>query len=227
MIEVALPGARGVFTGRTGGTSSGPYSSLNLGVFTDDDRQVVQRNLDSVRDFFGLTRIQLLQQVHGDVLVEVGEATQGTIPVGDAAITTDARRPLLITGADCPTVFIASQQRLAALHCGWKPVAAGIIERVAREFAGEHFEVAIGPGICRDHFEVGEEVVEAMGEDGHQFTNGRQMDLAGIIRTRARRVGARRVQHIDRCTYCEPEQFFSYRRDGAATGRQTGLAWRI
>lgn len=227
MIEVALTHARAVFTVRNGGVSEGVYASLNLGLNTGDDKLAVRRNLDDLKDHFSLPSIQLLKQVHGGEYVSASSATTGTQPIGDALVTSDSLRGLLTVGADCPSVLLASKTRVAAVHCGWRPVAAGLIERVTGEFSGEVFEAAIGPGICRDHFEVGDEVVDAMGEDGAEFTQGRQMDLAGIIERRLLRAGATRVQSVDRCTFCEPEHFFSYRRDGVETGRQGGLVWRV
>lgn len=227
MFEVALPGARALFTTRHSGASEGPYDSLNLGILTDDDDAVVRQNIEKLKDDFDLPTMQLLEQVHGDVLLEVNPSTIGTIPIADGAITTERQSPILITGADCPAVMIASEDRLAALHCGWRPVAAGLIEKAVEAFGDEEFEAVIGPGICRDHFEVGPEVVESMGPDGDEHSVGRQLDLTGIIEARLRRHGAKRVHVIDRCTFCEPEYFFSHRRDNGVTGRQAGIAWRI
>lgn len=227
MFEVELPAARAVFTTRTGGESTPPYDSRNLGLFTDDDRVVVRRNIDALGRDFGLEAIQLLHQVHGDVIADVNDSTRGTIPIGDGAVTTERHVGLLITGADCPTVFLSSEDQLAALHCGWRPVAAGLIEDAARRFSRQRFEAVIGPGICQDHFEVGPEVVDAIGADGEEFSAGRQLDLRGVIKARLERLGAAHVHIVDRCTHCEPELFFSHRRDGAPTGRQAGIAWRI
>jgi YfiH family protein len=227
MFEVALPGARALFTTRLGGSSTGVFDSRNLGLLTDDDDVVVRANIDELKTELGLPTLQLLEQVHGDGLMHVTSATTGTIPIADGAITSERLAGMLITGADCPAVMLASETRLAALHCGWRPVAAGLIEKAAAEFAGEDFEAAIGPGICQSHFEVGPEVLEAMGEDGAVHADGRQLDLRGIIATRLQRAGAAHVHSVERCTYCEPEYFFSHRRDNGRTGRQAGIAWRI
>jgi YfiH family protein len=227
MFEVSLPGARALFTTRHSGSSEGPYGSLNLGLMTDDDDVIVRENIEKLKDDFGLPSLQLLEQVHGDVLIEVSPHTTGTIPIAVGAFTTERQAGILITGADCPAVILASEERLAALHCGWRPVSAGILEQAVDQFDGEEFEAVVGPGICQDHFEVGPEVVEAMGADGEAHSDGRQLDLTGIIETRLNRLGAKRVHVIDRCTYCEPEYFFSHRRDNGVTGRQAGIAWRI
>jgi YfiH family protein len=227
MFEVDLPGARALFTTRLGGNSSGSFDSRNLGLLTEDDATVVRRNIDELKEELGLPTMQLLQQVHGDLIEHVSPATAGTIPIADGAITTERLAGILITGADCPAVMIASEHRLAALHCGWRPVAADIIEAAAEQFGDEEFEAAIGPGICVDHFEVGPEVIEAMGPDGVEHSSGRQLDLRAVIEARLRRAGAKHIHMVDRCTYCEPEYFFSHRRDNGVTGRQAGIAWRI
>ncbi|MBJ7354886.1 MAG: laccase domain-containing protein [Thermoleophilaceae bacterium] len=227
MFEVALPGARALFTTRQGGSSESPYDSRNLGLRTDDDEVVVRGNIRQLQNELGLPTLQLLDQVHGSQIVNVTSATAGTVPIADGAITTERRHAMLITGADCPAVMLASESRLAALHCGWRPVAANLIEKGAAAFAGERFEAVIGPGICQEHFEVGPEVIQAMGEHGPAHAEGRQLDLVGIIETRLRIAGAERVHVVERCTHCEPEFFFSHRRDNGATGRQAGIAWRI
>jgi YfiH family protein len=227
MFEVDLPGARAVFTIRQGGSSSGPYASRNLGLKTDDDRSVVRKNLQQLQAELELEELHLLDQVHGATVIDAEEPQPERRPIADGAITTTSGRGLLITGADCPAVILASENRLAALHCGWRPVAAGIIETATAQFAGEEFDAAIGPGICQQHFEVGTEVIEALAPDGEEFSAGRQLDLSAVIRARLGRGGAGRIHQIERCTYCEPELFFSHRRDGGVTGRQAGVAWRI
>lgn len=227
MFEVPLPGARALFTTRLGGSSSAPFDSRNLGLLTDDDETVVSRNIDQLKGELDLPTMQLLQQVHGGAIEQVSSATIGTIPIADGAITTERLHGLLITGADCPAVMLASENRLAALHCGWRPVAAGILEEAVVHFNVEEIHAAIGPGICQDHFEVGQEVIDAMGEDGPTHADGRQLDLRGIIETRLKRAGVANVHIVDRCTHCEPEYFFSHRRDNGITGRQAGVAWRI
>lgn len=227
MFEVPLPGARVLFTTRLGGSSTAPFDSRNLGLVTDDDQTVVRSNIDQLKSELDLPSMQLLQQVHGGDIELVSSATTGTIPIADGAITTERLHGLMITGADCPAVMLASANRLAALHCGWRSVAAGILENAVGHFGGEEIHAAVGPGICQDHFEVGQEVIDAMGVDGPAHADGRQLDLVGIIETRLKRAGVANVHVVARCTHCEPEYFFSHRRDNGVTGRQAGVAWRV
>ncbi len=227
MFEFDLPGARVVFTTRSGGISEGPYESRNLGVFTEDDQTAVRRNIDQLCEELELGELQLLRQVHDAHVEDFSSGASSRTPIADGATTTARGSAVLITGADCPTVVLASEERMTALHCGWRPVAAGLIEAAARDFEAQSFQAVVGPGICMDHFEVGPEVIDAMGESGERYSNGRQLDLAAVIDHRLKSAGASRVHRIDRCTYCEPELFFSHRRDGGVTGRQGGVAWRI
>ena len=72
----------------------------------------------------------------------------------------------------------------------------------------------IGPGICQDHFEVGPEVIESDGRSTAQRTpTAGSSTCSGIIETRLQARRGRHVHVVDRCTYCEPEYFFSHRRD--------------
>jgi copper oxidase (laccase) domain-containing protein len=227
VFEVDLPGARVVFTTRAGGNSEGPYASRNLGPSTADESEIVESNLRQLEEELELPPLQLLDQVHGANLVELAEAPSVNRPIADGATTLNGDRALLITGADCPSVFLGSHSRLTALHCGWRPVASGLLERATRDFGDEPFDAVIGPGICMEHFAVGDEVVAAMGEDGDRFVEDGLLDLTGIIRVRLERAGARQVHNVERCTFCEPELFFSHRRDEGLTGRQAGVGWRI
>jgi YfiH family protein len=225
MIEAPLAGARVLFTTRVGGVSDGPYASRNLGSFTDDDPEVVRRNIDALKAEIDIPTLHLLKQVHGDQIAELGPRPHPSTPIADGAHVTDRLTGILITGADCPTAFLSDGDRLVGIHCGWRPVVAGIVEEATARFGGGEFEAVIGPGICQNHFEVGDEVIESLGEDGAAAADGRQLDLTAVIRLRLERGGATRVHAIDRCTFCEPDAFFSHRRDGGVTGRQAGVAW--
>lgn len=224
MIQLELPNAKVVFTTRAGGVSTGPYASLNVGRLTDDDDAAVEANIEQVRTLAGLNELQLLKQVHGEVVHACEETPLVEMPEADAAFTRKTRRGLLATGADCPPVALSDGNAVAIVHCGWRPLATGIIDRVAAEFSNG-FAAAIGPGICQDHYVVGPEVIEQLGSHAVDNHDGRQLDLKGVIASMLRAAGAAEVNDVDRCTYCEPEHFFSHRRDAGTTGRQAGIVW--
>jgi copper oxidase (laccase) domain-containing protein len=112
------------------------------------------------------------------------------------------------------------------LHCGWRGLAGGIVERALGEFDfGGPVSAAIGPGIGPCHYEVGDEVLDAFSAlEG--VASGRMLDLKAVAAAKLRAGRVVDVVDVDRCTYCEPDVFFSHRRDDGVTGRQGGLVWR-
>ncbi len=123
--------------------------------------------------------------------------------------------------ADCLPVALAAPGRAAMLHCGWRGLAGGIVER-ALEWFDEPPAAAVGPGIGRCCYEVGPEVLEAFAEiDG--VADGRMLDLRAVAGAKLAAAGVDRVEHVDLCTHCRADLFFSHRRDGGVTGRQAGL----
>lgn len=233
MIELELPGARVAFSTRRGGVSEGPYRSLNLGVLTEDDPERVRRNRGLVARAVGLDpgSVAMGWQVHGCQIAEWTEAPppghDGFATPGaelrkvDGHVTASPGLGLLVLAADCLPVALAGPGRVAMLHCGWRGLAEGIIERAIRTF-GEAPAAAVGPGIGRCCYEVGQEVLDAFaGVEG--AAEGRMLDLRAVAGAKLRAAGVERVEQVDMCTSCRPELFFSHRRDGGVTGRQAGL----
>jgi copper oxidase (laccase) domain-containing protein len=84
---------------------------------------------------------------------------------------------------------------------------------------------AVGPGIGPCCYEVGTEVLDSFAELGDGIATGRMLDLREVARRLLARAGVERVETSELCTSCEPDLFFSHRRDGERTGRQAGIAW--
>ena len=234
MIRVSLPGGEVVFSTREGGVSEGPYESLNLGILTDDDQGRVAENRARLASACGLSagEVAMGWQVHGVDLqdwpgppdaggyAQPGEALKKV----DGHVTSAAGVALLVLVADCLPVALVSPSRVAMLHCGWRGLAGGIVERALARFDDSPAAV-IGPGIGPCHYEVGAEVLEAF-SDLHGVASGRMLDLKAVAKAKLRAGGVTHMQDIGRCTYCEPDAFFSHRRDNGVTGRQGGLVWR-
>jgi YfiH family protein len=224
-IDVALPGARVAFSTREGGVSEGPYESLNLGILTDDDQDKVAENRARLAAAAGVEKVAGVWQVHGTDVLE-WDGPRDAPPKVDGQTTTEAGVGLLVLTADCLPIALASESRVAMLHCGWRGLAGGIVGRALEEFDfGGPVSAAIGPGIGPCHYEVGPEVLEAFADlDG--VASGRMLDLKAVAAAKLRAGGVDHVHDVGRCTYCEPDTFFSHRRDDGVTGRQGGLAWR-
>jgi polyphenol oxidase len=231
-FEVALPGARAVFSTRRGGVSHGPYESLNLGILTDDDPERVTENRRRVARAAGVAaeRVAMGWQVHGTDLLEWDAPPSGrayaepggkALPPVDGHLTVEPDLALLVLVADCYPVALSDGARTAMLHCGWRPLAGGILERAIERF-DETPWAAVGPGIGGCCYEVGPEVLEAFAHlEG--VANGRMLDLRAVISRKLAAAGVTNVQQLDHCTSCRPDLYFSHRRDGGVTGRQAGL----
>ena len=234
-IELDLPGARVAFSTRTGGVSENPYRSLNLGILTDDDRSRVEENRDRLARAVGLAPAAIVQgrQVHGTELAEWarGPATEGggryrlaprTLPSVDGHLTDVPGLGLLVLVADCLPVALAAPGRAAMVHCGWRGLVGGILEAAVARFDAPP-AAAIGPGIGRCCYEVGEDVLAAFGDA--DVAEGRRLDLRAVVRRRLEASGVHRIEGVEECTSCRPDLFFSHRRDRGVTGRQGGLVW--
>lgn len=226
--EVALPGARAYFSTRQGGVSAGPYESLNLGILTDDDPDLVRRNRALIAERARLADGAIAQgrQVHGTAIGEWGEddAPGADLAEVDGHITGRAGLGLLVLVADCLPLALADGGRVAMLHCGWRGLAGGIVERALARFADPP-AAALGPCIGRCCYEVGPEVLDAFaGYEG--VADGRMLDLRAVAEAKLRAAGVTEVEHVDACTSCNPGLLFSHRRDDGVTGRQCGLVVR-
>ena len=230
-----LPNATVTFTTRQGGVSEGPYESLNLGALTEDvlERVVVNRHRAAQRAGVQPERMAMGYQVHGTDLREWTEPPLDRAyaePGGkeldrvDGHLTRVPGVGLLVLVADCYPVALSDGEQAAMLHCGWRPLAAGMIEKTLARF-GSPPAAAVGPGIGGCCYEVGDEVRERFADvDG--AASGRMLDLRTVIASKLAAGGVEDVEHVDRCTSCEPELYFSHRRDGGVTGRQAGIIVR-
>jgi len=233
-LEAELPGARAAFTTRIGGSSKGAFASLNLGLLTDDDQALVHVNRAAMTGALGLEPASVAsgKQVHAADMARQDEPNERSAWLlgaeGDPALvdgwatSSDGVAPLVYV-ADCLPVALFGPGGIAMIHCGWRGVAAGIVEKGAREVQAQ--AAAIGPGIGRCCFEVGEEVLAEFSHLGDDIADGRMLDLALVCERLLRGAGVEQVERSGLCTSCEPELFFSHRRDSGITGRQAGTVW--
>jgi polyphenol oxidase len=230
-LEAELSGARAHFTTRLGGVSRGPFESLNLGLLTDDETAAVRENRNRVAGDAGVAPDAVLigHQVHGAEITRhegplegdpFGEPGPSAEEVDGHATSAPGLAPLVFV-ADCLPIALAGPGGVAMVHGGWRGLAGGIVERGAAEVGTE--AAAIGPGVGRCCYEVGDEVLETFTPLGSGIADGRMLDLPEVARRLLERAGVETVEDAGLCTSCNPELFFSHRRDRGRTGRQAGL----
>jgi len=231
-LEAELPGARAAFSTRVGGVSEEPYEELNVAVKTGDEPRNVVENRRRLAAALGIApeNVVMGRQVHGADLRRhsavqdppvYAEAVRSPDEV-DAHATDQPGLVPLVMVADCLPIALAGRGGVAMVHGGWRGLAGGIVEGTAAEIGAEG--AAIGPGIGPCCYEVGEEVLGVFsGLDG--VAEGRMLDLAAVARRLLQNVGVEEIEASDLCTSCNPERFYSHRRDGERTGRQAGLVW--
>jgi YfiH family protein len=228
---------RAVTTLRRDGASAPPYDQFNLADHVGDDPAAVAANRQRLYEECELSAPPAwLHQVHGTTVVDAGS---GTGADADGSCTTDAGVVCAVLTADCLPVVLCDRQgtRVAALHAGWRGLAAGVIEAGVAAMQVDPGELMAwcGPAIGPRAFEVGDEVrsafvaaqprhAEAFVETG---TDRWLADIYLLARQRLAVLGVTRVHGaFDRCTWSEPQSFFSYRRDREC-GRMATLIWRL
>lgn len=225
---------RALTTTRAGGSSAGAYASFNLGDHVGDDDEAVRRNRTQLREQFGIPEPSWLKQVHGTDVVEVSFGEAGH--VADGGFTEMAGTVCAVLTADCLPVFLCdrSGSRVAVVHAGWRGLVNGVIEAgvLALRTPGEELLAWLGPAIGPESYEVGDDVrAEFMTASAEAESAFRQSgpdkwlaDMYALARQRLNAIGVESVYGGGRCTFREPDLFFSYRRDGI-TGRMASLIW--
>lgn len=211
------------FSTRRGGVSSGPFQSLNVGLLTDDRPDHVVENRRRLCAAVGadVERLAMNRQVHG---ATVNRARAGSRNVaGDGLWSDETGVPMLKLTADCLPIAIArtnGQPALALLHAGRLGLLDGIVASGVR-VVGTRARAVIGPGIGPCCYEVGSDIRDAYrARFGDGVVVGTHVDLWFAAERALRDEGIAEIERLDLCTACNPDDFFSHRRDAGVTGRQ-------
>jgi YfiH family protein len=232
--RLAAAGFAHAFSTRLGGVSEGPYASLNLGRAVGDDLERVHENTRRFATASGLDRSRIFEasQVHGNAVIEVHASDEPPTVRARQADALVARVPGDAVGvrtADCVPVLLADRRTgvVAAAHAGWRGVVARVVLEALRAMQSDPADIvaAVGPSIGPCCFEVGDDVAQQLGHaggDGVVIRRGPSkphVDLWRAVEHQLHDVGVRTIDTLGRCTVCEGEHFFSYRRDGQKSGR--------
>ncbi|MBI5569992.1 MAG: peptidoglycan editing factor PgeF [Desulfomonile tiedjei] len=251
-VAVLLPGlepqsAIMAFSLRTGGCSPPPFDTLNFSVSQGDSAENVRRNFKRFGNRLGIDplRVVTCRQVHGDRIAVVVDLPNAP-PVADAVVTATPNLYLAVKTADClPVLLLDLHLRVsAAVHCGWR----GAVHRITSKVLGllkdrfgtdpQDLVAVLGPAIGACCYEVDDAVLtpfrqsvpdpERFIRQGKTANPGREslrLDLAAVNRTEliSQGVAEENIHQVEGCTCCDAGRFFSYRRDGARSGRHIAV----
>lgn len=190
---------------------------------------------------FGVSGIYLPEQVHSKKIIDLRteasfrsvilESTPLCFQKGDGVLIPRSLKGEIgkvafgIRTADCLPIIMWNDDVIALVHAGWRGLAGGIIEETLNclATAKSTLHVAIGPATCAKCYEVGKEVIDAIGEKAVYEKLSRSKFLLSLRETAENIIKKHRVSlkteitHLDVCTI-EDCNFHSYRREGKGVG---------
>jgi YfiH family protein len=237
-----MPWLQHGFPTRLGGVSEGGFASLNFGLKGGDDPARVRVNLERLGRTLGFDphRTFRVSQVHGRRVVVLDPRQTPPQVAGEQADALVSDQPGATVGvqtADCVPVLLADPRRrvVAAAHAGWRGIVAGVLQATVQQMtarfgcAPADLAAALGPAIGPAAYEVGPEVAEKFealpGAVLADLGPRPHLDLFAAATLCLRRAGLApgRITRPGVCTHSEPGRFFSYRRDGQATGHHLSV----
>jgi YfiH family protein len=248
-------GLRHAITTRGEGASVGDFASLNLGFHVGDDADAVRENRVRVAQslVYDPRTVVAAQQVHGDAIAVATSQESGrgaldwesAMANTDALIVAEAELPAMILVADCAPILVADPEHnvLAVVHAGWRGAVAGIAGKSVRRMQ-EMFDtqpqstlVGIGPCLCNECLEVGEEVAtqieSTLGEPQSTFVQREEqwpkphLNLRELVAHDLEKSGVPRdnIEILNECPRCMNEKYFSHRGQNGKAGRFGLVAW--
>jgi polyphenol oxidase len=176
-----------------------------------------------------------LTQKHSTIVIEA--TPENKEKLADASFTQKVNRVCVVLTADCLPILLCNKEgsQVAAIHAGWRGLAAGIIENTLQNFQSkpEDLLVWLGPAIGPEKFEVGKDVYDAVtqknAESATAFSPYKEekwlADLYSLARIRLKFCHILQIYGGNFCTFTQEDLFFSYRRDEGKTGRMASLIW--
>jgi hypothetical protein len=222
------------FATRRGGVSQPPFETLNFRVAEGERAEDIAKNLRRFAAEVGFvpTDLYLVNQIHGSRVLVAGErGAAHTLDEADAVVVGEGNVGG-IRVADCVPILVGDlvTGRAAAIHAGWRGIEAGVIGAALATLGDSRSTrvAAIGPCIGACCFEVevdvADRIVRATRDPGvvaGSSVGKARVDLRRSARAQLRAHGLSEgdIDDVGGCTQCDKERFFSFRRDGEASGR--------
>lgn len=213
--------------------SSDSDTEFTLSYSSSPDKELIRRNRHTLAIAMGVdeSRLVLPSQVHKTRIVNVtSQTTKEDVMDTDALITSESGICIAVMSADCVPILLHDKKNkaIAAVHSGWRGTVARILEKTLAAMKetfgtqGKDLVAGIGPSVCQESYEVGEEVVnevtKAFGSESALMivkpNNKAQLDLwkANKLQLLEFGVNEKAIEISDLCTVKNNEYFFSARK---------------
>jgi hypothetical protein len=224
-----------ISTTRELGYSHAPFHQFNLATHVNDEYDSVQKNRQLLIEQASLPESpRWLIQTHSNSSIQSDNWHENI--EGDACYSNQPNHVCVIMTADCLPLLICNRKgtEVAAIHAGWRGLANGIIANTLNKFSDKPTELLVwlGPAIGPKAFEVGQDVFDIFTQRDPQSALAFEptdadhylADIYLLAKQQLSEFGITEVYGGERCTFNEPDRFFSYRRDGE-TGRMASMIW--
>ncbi len=217
---------------RHGGVSAGVSGALSAGS-NGELKEMIEENHRRIAETLGVDVLRDCFQVHGNDVIFLSEDHDWRLNKCDGMITNLIDKALLIKHADCQAAifFDPVTKTIACVHSGWRGQVKNIfrvtVEKMQTQAGckADNLLVAISPSLCPAHSEF----IHFRNEWPESYwgfqIKPNYFDLWAISRYQLIEAGIRpqHIQFAELCTYCQPEDFFSYRRE-KPTGNHATVA---
>ena len=223
---------------------------------------IVENNKKIISDYLKIDEKNLISPVQThSANIEIAQISKNDYPDTDALILTNKEQGIFLNFADCtPIIFYDEKQNIGAVaHAGWRGTAQKIAILTAQKLINEFntnkndLKVLIGPAICSDCYDVGENVYNELKQTVSDFeglykieksenlkilnqvqndkfsyknlakNNKIYVDLKNINKKQLTDLGIDNIDVCPYCTCCNNEYFYSYRKENGTTLRHSAV----
>ena len=218
---------RHCFFSRKKGFSKGIYESLNCGRGSKDNKKNIQKNLKFVAKTMGVERdkLILMHQTHSNKVVEITKKNYKKLIVADAMITEMRNLAIGVVTADCvPIIFCDIKSQVAGcIHAGWKGAFSGVVENTIQKVRKLNLKnkiyASVGPCIGSKSYEVEVKFYNKFVSKSWKYKKyfkeknktKKLFNLRKFVTDKLLKLGVK-VDHVNKDTFSEKSNFFSFRR---------------
>jgi polyphenol oxidase len=225
------------FFSKKNGFSKGIYKSLNCGRGSKDNKKIVNQNLIFVARKMSVekNRLILMHQTHSNKVIEIKKKNYKKKVRADAMITKMKRVALGVVTADCVPIILYDYKNevIGCVHAGWKGAYLGIIKNTINKIkklnSNNKIHACVGPCIGKKNYEVDlifyKKFIRKSHKNRKYFSkkNSRKklFNLRKFVTDKLLKHKVK-VDQVDRDTFAQRSNFFSYRRSSKLQQKDYG-----